>query len=335
MPQCRKQQQQLDLHGCTKLQAIERLTFFLEQIRHQRKKPRTLTRQQQFPALPGSVSVTIITGTGKHSVHGPVLRLAVERTLNKRQMNFQLNPNKGSFCVDALSGIDLVSRENMTKVDTKVIVVSTGGLHGQNVQLVNRETTSSMEAVRLNHLILRNTDSNSNSAMDDISNDTSLLTPSEVAKDDEQIQMAKKFSQVEAAKEQSIKVKEQNELDEAVHHSIKLTKEMEEEERELLREAMELSKQHLVESNEDEEEMIQHILAMSEKAELERNEQEYAEFQAVLALSQHEKEPMEEDDDNLMMEIMKHSKLEQMAFDKQLKMALEESIGLKVQRDLC
>ena len=241
-------------------------------------------------------------------------------------MNFQLNPNKGSFCVDALSGIDLVSRENIRKIDTKVIVVSTGGGDGQNVQLVNRETTSSMEAVRLNHLTLSNTDSSSNSVMDDISNDASLLTPSEVAKDDEQIQMAKTFSQVEAAKEQSIKVKEQNELDKAVHHSIKLTKEMEEEERELLKEAMELSKQHHVQSNEDEEEMIQHVLAMSEKAELERNEQEYAEFQAVLALSQHEKESIEEDDDILMMEILEHSKLEQMDFDKQLKMALEESV---------
>jgi len=329
MPQCRMDRSRvLDLHGCTKLQAIERLTFFLEQVRHQRKKPRTLTGQQQFPALPGSVNVTIITGSGQHSVHGPVLRLAVEKTLVKRQMNFQLNPNKGSFCVDALSGIDLVARENIAKQDTKVIVMSTVGGDGQNVQLVNRETIASMEACRLNQLTRSNTASSSNSLMDDITNDASLPTPSEVAKDDEQIQMAKKFSQSEAAQEQSIKVKEQNDLDKALHHSIKLTKETEEEERELLREAMELSEQHYVQSNEDEEEMIQQALAMSEKAEVQRKEQEYPELQAVLALSQHEKESIEEDDDLLMMEILEHSKLEQMDFDKQLKIALEESIHI-------
>lgn len=53
---------------------------------------------------------------------GPVLRSAVASLLVKRQMDHTISPTRGSFLVDALSGIDLYE-DTSTRHDSKVIVV--------------------------------------------------------------------------------------------------------------------------------------------------------------------------------------------------------------------
>lgn len=315
----------LDLHGCTKLQAIERLTFFLDQLRHhhKHKAPRTLKGNHLITTLPGSMPITVVTGSGKHSSHGPVLRQAVERTLQRRQMNFQLNSGNGSFCVDALSGIDLISRENTLKEDTKVII--TGIINQNDVQLVNRNTTTSIAAVQLNTLIGSSTISSTSSMDNNIGNEESLPTPSEAARDDEQIQIVKQLSQSEAAKEKSLMVKEQNDLKRAFQDSAICNEEMEEEERALMK-ALEVSKQQTEQINDDEDEMIRQAVEMSKQVVLEKNEWERLELEAVLALSQQEKDVEMEDDTDLLMKVLEQSKVEHMAFDEQLKLAMDESI---------
>ena len=326
IPQCRmdRSTRVLDLHGCTKLQAIKRLTFFLDQLRHKHKTPRTLRAQNQIPTVPGPMAVTIVTGSGKHSTHGPVLRQAVEKTLQRRQMVFQLNPGNGSFCVDALSGIELVARDNSLKEDTKVIV--TDSSNGNEVQLVNRNTTTSIAAVQLNSLIRSNTLGSSSSSDDNIVNDVPLPTPGEVARDDEQVEIVKQLSQSEAAKEKALKVREQNELKRACEDSVSLNDKMEEDEI-ALRKVLEMSRQQTVQVDEDEEEMLRQVLEMSEQVELEKKEEERLEFEAVLALSQQESnKEMEGDTDLLLMKILEQSKIEHMEFDTQLKLALEESV---------
>ena len=95
----------IDLHGYTKGHAISLLTDFLERVCKNRV---------------GEVWVEVITGTGAHSRDGPVLRTAVGRLLQKREMIFELSGNKGSFKVQANSGHVLYPKGPPT--DTKVLI---------------------------------------------------------------------------------------------------------------------------------------------------------------------------------------------------------------------
>lgn len=99
----------LDLHGLKKKTAITKMTNFLDRVRHRHQEKKNLV-------------VTIITGCGNNSAHGPVLRYAVKTTLTRRQMKFVLNPGKGSYSVNAMSGIDLYV-DNFQRRDSKVTVV--------------------------------------------------------------------------------------------------------------------------------------------------------------------------------------------------------------------
>lgn len=93
------------------------MTLFLERIRN---------AASRVPSLATSSSatfyVTIITGSGSHSSHGPILRSVVQRLLEKRGMAYQLERGGGAFRVDALSGHDLYQAG--APVDSKVVVVN-------------------------------------------------------------------------------------------------------------------------------------------------------------------------------------------------------------------
>ncbi|KAL9189524.1 hypothetical protein ACHAXT_009199 [Thalassiosira profunda] len=91
----------LDLHGCRLEEAISEVTLFLERIR------RTVASASRRRSAHQILYVQIITGAGSHSSHGPVLRNAVQRLLEKRGMDFRLERGGGAFQVDALSGVDL------------------------------------------------------------------------------------------------------------------------------------------------------------------------------------------------------------------------------------
>jgi len=95
----------LDLHGYTKSEALSRTTWFLDQTN-------MLNSKHHW--------VLIITGTGAHSSHGPVLRGAVEALLVKRNIEYHSMKGKASFLVNAASG--LVLYEPPQPKDSKVVV---------------------------------------------------------------------------------------------------------------------------------------------------------------------------------------------------------------------
>jgi hypothetical protein len=92
---------ELDLHGLTREKAIRAVTDFIE------------VNKRNY--------VRIITGSGSHSTHGPVLRTAVESLLTRRNMNFQRD-SAGSFLVNCASGETFYPPESPQ--DTKLVVVA-------------------------------------------------------------------------------------------------------------------------------------------------------------------------------------------------------------------
>lgn len=71
--------------------------------------------------------VQIITGSGSHSSHGPILRTAVQKLLQKRGMTFRLEQGGGAFQVDALSGFDLY--DSGVATDSKIVVAEQDDFH--------------------------------------------------------------------------------------------------------------------------------------------------------------------------------------------------------------
>lgn len=112
----------LDLHGKLVEDAIAEVTLFLERIR---------TYHHHAAALTGGGGTTcfvqIITGSGSHSRHGPILRSAVQKLLDKRRMIWKLEHGGGSFQVDALSGDDLYDPGEAT--DSKVLIAEAEDFH--------------------------------------------------------------------------------------------------------------------------------------------------------------------------------------------------------------
>lgn len=113
----------LDLHGKRLEEAIYEVTIFLERIR------RAVAASSRGRSLTGRniLFVQIITGSGSHSSHGPVLRNAVQRLLDKRGMDFRLERGGGAFQVDALSGHDLF--DPGPAVCSKVVVTEQTEFH--------------------------------------------------------------------------------------------------------------------------------------------------------------------------------------------------------------
>jgi len=67
--------------------------------------------------------VVVITGSGKHSGSGPVLRNAVKATLDKRCMTYELSPHgRGSFLVRVDSGFELHPPSKLC-LDSKVLIL--------------------------------------------------------------------------------------------------------------------------------------------------------------------------------------------------------------------
>jgi hypothetical protein len=106
----------IDLHGYRKSEGIKALTFFLDQV---------VSPSTKFPTRNGygDTWVLVITGSGAHSPEGPTLRDAVMNLLNKRKMEYSVNRGKGSFTVNASSGIAFYEPPN--PVDSKILLKET------------------------------------------------------------------------------------------------------------------------------------------------------------------------------------------------------------------
>jgi hypothetical protein len=128
----------IDLHGLTRDDAIATVANFLNAQRASSVKHTCNSPYSPVPAV-------IITGSGKHSHCGPVLRPAIEKYLQKREMNYVLNKGKGSFTVDCTSGIDLYF-DNNQNVCTKVIIASNDEISKHSDQQSNNWSST----VRLN-----------------------------------------------------------------------------------------------------------------------------------------------------------------------------------------
>lgn len=347
IPQCQLAESQiLDLHGNTKEKAIQKLTFFLDQIRHKHlhslHAPASSKRLTYLP-------VSIITGSGKHSQNGPVLRTAVQKTLTKRQMTFRFGAGKGSFLVDALSGIELRERrghgdpsadttdedyDSRCAKDSKVLVkrqrdrIGVGFIGGpqHDVRLVNRPNNTlltrphqpvpapkpapapkaSISAVHSDR-----DDEATTNLNEEIDGILSMPTPSEAKWEEEQIKDAKQLSEKEASLQYSLETKESKILQKATEDSVHSHREIEEE-RKKLQDILEMSKREEEHNQKSEEEMIEEALKLSTQDNLKYtydSEDERLQLEKVLAMSRNCKQDDEdEDEDLLLLEALKESR---------------------------
>lgn len=114
------------------------MTSFLEKV------VRKSRERRQF----GDIWVLVITGSGAHSPEGPVLRDAVQNLLEKRKMKYSINRGKGSFTVNANSGIEfyepgqpVCSKVILKEAPAKLPAIPKGGvtIPGHNLGLVYRD----------------------------------------------------------------------------------------------------------------------------------------------------------------------------------------------------
>lgn len=277
---------ELDLHGYTKEKAVSTTTWFLDDAMKKAKI------RKESP-----VFVTIITGTGKHSHCGPVLRNAIKALLEKRQMNFKLNHGKGSFTVDVTSGHQLFL-DHQHRFDSKVVLTSDPphqlpigyGSNDKSSMIGSLATVvSGTSTTTRRNIIKDNNNNNNNEEASLFIHDNSPL-PSEVSADDALFQHVKQVSSSEAAKIQSLKDREKNELEKAktlslvednkttqnfcsqqLEEALRLSqmeqKSIVKEENELLEKALLLSSEQSDHNNnwshENEDEMIKKALALS------------------------------------------------------------------------
>lgn len=220
----------LDLHGCSKSEAISRTTDFLH---------RSIALMDSENAW-----VLIITGSGAHSLDGPALRGAVEALLTKRKIEYYLMKGKGSFLVNAASGFELY--EPSQPRDSKVIVApnnSASVLSTRNAQRypiryfdTDRDLSASQKALKKQfHNRCKEL-----AAVDEAISKSSLEENERIQEEEDEKQL----------------------LDRVVNLSILDKQKVTDEESNLCR-AIELSKQESIVREMDEEEQIRKSIALS------------------------------------------------------------------------
>ncbi|CAJ1939311.1 unnamed protein product [Cylindrotheca closterium] len=284
---------EIDLHGFTKVEAIQRLTIFMDEVSRQSKRP---TR---------TCWVLVITGSGAHSPYGPVLRTAVEGLLQKRQMEYVPQRGKGGFIVNAHSGIVFFEPEQPT--DSKVVT--------------SHQNPSLSYASIL--------DKHRDRVRAPPSDVQSEPLPFEVAATDSAIEE----SRIEAQRALGREEKEKHLLKKALSMSALEQEQEQEEETKLLKKALSLSMAEATpEPNENEEEELQEALLVSQQEEEEKRREQQREedllLQRALSMSVLEKRQELHDEDELLQKALSLSKLEvNSSADREIKAALEASVG--------
>eukprot|EP00537_Pseudo-nitzschia_pungens_P014529 CAMPEP_0172396738 /NCGR_PEP_ID=MMETSP1061-20121228/26743_1 /TAXON_ID=37318 /ORGANISM="Pseudo-nitzschia pungens, Strain cf. pungens" /LENGTH=267 /DNA_ID=CAMNT_0013128683 /DNA_START=194 /DNA_END=997 /DNA_ORIENTATION=+ len=213
----------LDLHGCEKEVAVSRTTIFLDETCRKNN------------AKNGWVK--IITGTGAHSPDGPVLRGAIKALLQKREMEFRMTEGKGSFLVNAVSGIVLYDPPQPT--DSKVVVAPNWSSRSAN-NVIRRIITEGINESKKELKKNFHNRANEKAAMDKA--------------------LAKSLEETRKRNEEEKHANEQLERALSVSRLDEL-KEREEEAR--MKEALENSKRELIEQSIDEEELIRRAMEES------------------------------------------------------------------------
>ncbi|KAL7482558.1 hypothetical protein ACHAW6_008235 [Cyclotella cf. meneghiniana] len=205
----------LDLHGKRLDDAIAAVTFYFDRIRST-----YAANNPAYAASPNSLKVTVITGSGSHSTHGPVLRSAVQTLLVKRGMNFSIEPGKGAFTVDALSGWDLYASEVPT--DSKILLSEQQDFHLLASSKKNTLHGASFhQAVTGNFApIVKSSRDNGQTSTSDASADP---LPKQVALENDAIRFATELSIAQAQKRRAeikkLQEKQKTELKRAISES--------------------------------------------------------------------------------------------------------------------
>jgi len=187
--------------------------------------------------------VNVITGSGSHGQDGPVLRNAVQKLLEKRCMTYSINQGRGSFTVDATSGIILIKPD---VVDTKVLLQPSSINEGIKLPL----NCNSKRTVDEEH--------------PDFFTRDELLLPSQVAADDANVEKTKALSALEAASAKGEIMRESNLLHKAMELSAKLRDEEERSEEERVQKVLEASRLEEEANLELERQELEHILRLSQ-----------------------------------------------------------------------
>jgi len=289
---------EIDLHGFTRADAIQRLTVFLDEVSRQSKK-------NQRPSTSNTCWVLVITGSGAHSPYGPVLRTAVEELLQKRQMQYVPQRGKGGFTVNANSGI--VFFEPSQPTDSKVVI--------------------SHESASLSYasILAKHRDRVRSPPTEDMMKSEPL--PAEVAATDSAI----KESRMDAQREQGKEQKEKHQLQKALSMSALEQHKEEEEEANLLEKAMSLSiLEGAPEPNENEEEELQKALLASQQEEEEKRREQQREeelmLQQALSVSVLETRQERDEEEELLQKALSLSKLQDNNAEDEVEAALEASM---------
>lgn len=219
--------------------------------------------------------VTIITGSGSHSSHGPVLRSAIKRLLDKRGMNYSLQAGRGAYLVDALSGHDLFGPGEAKS--TKVVTADQQEFH--QLALLKRKRNGASMADNLGSVSVRGQGIPTSMPTHHVSNHTQIAPqaaitasshrnplPSAVT-EEEQLQTAKRMSK---AKSQQ-KTKELRHLQKMEDHDVQR--------------AVKLSEidQQICDNKEDEEaELLRRACDESRTVEAERKRLEHEQYESEL-----------------------------------------------------
>ncbi|EEC44074.1 predicted protein [Phaeodactylum tricornutum CCAP 1055/1] len=229
----------LDLHGFRRERAVRDTVAFLE------------IHQTSW--------VIVITGSGRHSPEGPVLRGAVESILQRRGMQFSRN-TPGTFLVNAATGHSNYYYQDGCAEDTKV-VVRDANEEEVAVQLAMRKTTRGYCGTASGRALHRSS-SSSGSSENCLGTGPSLV---EVARADQELDQARAES-LQLVREEASKYKrEAKAIRKAVAKSIDEVRKYEDEEEELLRKAVQLSEEQEASEREEEERILREVLRESEK----------------------------------------------------------------------
>lgn len=275
----------IDLHGYNKSDAIQVLTAFLEEV----KTKSTSTSM-----------VLVITGSGKHSQQGAVLRSTIENLFQRREMQYSWgDPGKGSLLVDARSGFTLYEPEQPQ--DTKVILSPIDSNSSKTLATRLRENLPQKPPSMLTK--------------------EELPTPSEV----EATEKEKRNQAQKALKE---KIREEKCFRKAMSLSLLDIQKEEEEEDAMLKKAMSLS---VIETSctaredEDIERAIELSRAVACRAKEEQSVKEDEDLQRILELSKKEHEQNKEEDEASLQRAIELSKNISNPEDVELTRVIEQS----------
>lgn len=238
----------LDLHGCSKSEALSRTTDFLERSNSSRNSKNSW--------------VLIITGSGAHSMDGPVLRGAVERLLLKRKIEYYPMIGRGSFLVNAATGITLYERPQ--PIDSKVCVTSNLPSIHRTGNSRERELSESKKKTKI------------------LKNKFHKLRKENAAFD----------KAISKSLEENMRRGEDDELSCRAMNLSLLEKREEKEEEQNLCAAIEISKQELCNRNIDDDDQLRKILAVS-KLEFDYQNNPDACIQRAIELSEKEEDQLQ------------------------------------------